>query len=108
MNTLTVKEKGIIWVPRLVYTNTEAKINTRNDDKTQIVAKRESAYMHSTEDVADNIFIFEGKDNPLTMTRVYDVEWICDYNMRWYPFDSQVSYFADTKTTLTMFLISAV
>ena len=90
MNTLTVKEKGIIWVPRLVYTNTEAKINTRNDDKTQIVAKRESAYTHSTEDVADNIFIFEGKDNPLTMTRVYDVEWICDYNMRWYPFDSQV------------------
>ena len=41
--------------------------------------------------IEDNIFIFEGKDNPLTMTRVYDVEWICDYNMRWYPFDSQVS-----------------
>ena len=90
MNTLTVYEKGIIWVPRLVFTNTEARNNTRLDQKAQIVAKRTAPYTHSKETVADNIFIFEGGENPLILSRVYDIPWICDYNMRWYPFDSQV------------------
>ena len=90
MNTLTKHEKSIIWVPQLVFANTEAKENTKNDGKSQIVASRESPYTYSEDSVKDNIFIFEGGENPIILSRVYDVEWICDYNMRWYPFDSQV------------------
>ena len=37
----------------------------------------------------DNIFIFNGAQNPLILSRVYHVDWICDYDMAWYPFDSQ-------------------
>ena len=48
--------------------------------------------------------MFEGSENPFVMSRVYDINWICEYDMRynfeqylilciiltsWYPFDTQ-------------------
>ena len=91
MNTLTTREKQSIWVPKLVFFNTKTKENTRNDDKSFTLARRDSTYKFSETDVKDNIYIFPGSDNPFVMSRSYDVEWICDYDMRWYPFDTQVS-----------------
>ena len=91
MNTLTQAEKGTIWVPKLVFTNTKKKDITQNDEKSFAVARRDSNFEYSSETVKYNIFIFDGKNNPFVMSRVYDVDWICDYDMRWYPFDSQVN-----------------
>ena len=91
MNTLTNKEKGTIWVPQLVFTNTEKKDITKNDDKSFAVTRRDTDFEYSDDSVKDNIFIFDGADNPFVMSRVYDVDWICDYDMRWYPFDTQVN-----------------
>ena len=34
----------------------------------------------------ENIFIFEGATSPLVLSRAYDVEWICEYDMRWWVF----------------------
>ena len=68
MNTLTKHEKSIIWVPQLVFFNTEEKENTKNDNKAQIIARRDSNYTRSEDSVQDNIFIFEGKENPLILT----------------------------------------
>ena len=39
MNTLTNTEKEGIWVPSLVFSNTEAKVNTVNDPKAFAVAR---------------------------------------------------------------------
>ena len=101
MNTLTTKEKQSIWVPKLVFFNTKTKENTQNDDKSFTLARRDSTYKFSETDVKDNIYIFPGSDNPFVMSRSYDVEWICDYDMRWYPFDTQVS----PSTQYQIFLI---
>ena len=65
--------------------------------------RRDAEYAHSDITVLDNIFIFEvglksllyfkldvkGEENPFILSRVYDVDWICEYNMAWYPFDTQ-------------------
>ena len=90
MNTLTSKDKGMIWVPKLVFTNTEKKDITQNDYKAFAVARRDSAFKYSDDSVKYNNFVFDGAKNPFVMSRVYDVDWICDYDMRWYPFDTQV------------------
>ena len=31
----------------------------------------------------------KGRENPFVLNRVYDVDWICEYDMAWYPFDTQ-------------------
>ena len=90
MNTLTTKEKQSIWVPKLVFTNTEKKESTQNDNKAFAVARRDDAFEYSDNSVKYNILEFDGATNPFLMSRVYDMDWICDYDMRWYPFDTQV------------------
>ena len=45
------------------------------------MADRASEFEYSDESVKNNIFVFEGSENPLIMSRVYDVEWICEYDM---------------------------
>ena len=37
-----------------------------------------------------NIYIYEGSENPLLITRVYSTKWLCSYDMLFYPFDTQV------------------
>ena len=90
LNTLTQAEKNKIWIPKLVFTNTKKRDNTKNDDSSFVVARRDSNFEYSSEEVMHNILIFDGEKNPFVVSRVYDVDWICDYDMRWYPFDTQV------------------
>ena len=90
LNTLKRQEKESIWVPKLVFSNTKQKEITKNDDKSFTVARRDSIYEYSGTDIKENILIFSGGNNPFVISRSYDIEWICDYDMRWYPFDTQV------------------
>ena len=39
MNTLTRSDKKEVWVPELVFSNTEKKLNTQNDDKSFAVVR---------------------------------------------------------------------
>ena len=34
-------------------------------------------------------YYFKGAENTITFSRIYDIGFICDYNMAWYPFDVQ-------------------
>ena len=34
-------------------------------------------------------YYFKGGENPITFSRIYDIEFICSYDMAWYPFDLQ-------------------
>ena len=40
-------------------------------------------------DILDNTHVFLGDDNPITLSRIYQFEFICKYQMAWYPFDTQ-------------------
>ena len=80
-----------------MYSNTEEKKTTLNDEKTFVIAERNSDFEYSDSTIKDNIYVFEGEyqkwteicqnyhlgsNNPLVMSRVYDVDWICEYDMR--------------------------
>ena len=43
----------------------------------------------SSQSFLDNIYIFEGSENPIQNQRIYEIEWICNYQIQWYPFDTQ-------------------
>ena len=38
--------------------------------------------------VAKNKLVFEGSENPLSVSRFYKTSFICDFDMAWYPFDT--------------------
>ena len=97
MNTLSAEEKSEIWVPSLefrykslsftlmndfyLHSNTEQKSITLNDDKAFALAEREGDFKYTDEKEKDNKYEFEGSQNKITLSRIYDTDWICDYHM---------------------------
>lgn len=75
-----------------ICSNTEQKHITVNDDRAFAVAERKGDFTYSTDEEKDNQYKFKGGQNEITMNRIYDEEWICDYHMGWYPFDTQTCH----------------
>ena len=44
-----------------MYSNTEEKKTTLNDEKTFVVAERSSEFEYSDSTIKDNIYVFEGE-----------------------------------------------
>ena len=57
---------------------------------------------------AKNVYIYKGQENTLKINRVYSTEWLCEYEMTNYPFDTQVKnyqkYRHPVNDTLKLFL----
>ena len=88
-NTLDQESKSRIWIPELEFYNTENKDSTINDEKAYITIKREGTFTLNRPQELKNTQIYSGKDNPMTISRVYSTDFICTFDMVWYPFDTQ-------------------
>ena len=71
MNSLSLDEQLSLWTPTIVFWNTKNQLRTLNDENTFASVKREQ------------------NGSTLSMCRVYSIQFFCDYDMAWYPFDQQ-------------------
>ena len=89
MNSLPLEEQLSLWSPTLVFWNTKKQLRTASDETTFASIKRAGNGSIISKEVNEDIEVFEGSENPITMSRVYSIQFYCDYDMRWYPFDQQ-------------------
>ena len=91
LNVLTEQEQSSIWTPTIILVNTKATEAVGQDKRslTRVIANEN--YTYSIADVTNlqNIFIFDGQENDIEMTRAVETDFICKYNMAMYPFDTQ-------------------
>ena len=96
LNALTALEVNHLWMPLVIYDNTDQKESTRLGEygngewKTRVTVTREGDFARSKVDVVDESEIFEGLENRLTMNQTYTWEFQCKYKLEHYPFDTQV------------------
>ena len=94
LNALTGDDIGQLWLPLVIYENTDQKESTRlgwiNEWKTSVSVVKEGIFKMSGLDEIDEAEIFEGAENTLTMTQTYTWEFQCQYMLQQYPFDTQV------------------
>ena len=88
-NTLSGVERGLIWVPTVTFLNTARQERSLRDNSSLVTVSREGGLERSGREEVDNIYIYAGAANPLTISRVYSTKWLCSYNMLYYPFDTQ-------------------
>ena len=43
-------------------------------------------------DMNEDIEVYSGAENDITISRVYSIQFYCEYQMAWYPFDQQVCH----------------
>ena len=90
-NTLVDTDINRLWIPNIVYRN-----NKDNDDtltaleKSRLKIKRMGNFSRSSLDILDEIEIFHGSENPISMTQSYTKPFKCKYELRYFPFDTQV------------------
>ena len=83
-NPLTPEEIDYLWVPELTFYNTENRLKTVVDKWTIMTIKGEG-----DPQALQNKRTFKGGENTITSSRFYNREFICNFNMQWYPFDTQ-------------------
>ena len=88
-NTLFIEESEAIWHPYLIYNNVrneeENVKRTGVQDIHRVIPIGEFKYV-----AVDNMHVFNGSENALTLTKERYIEWKCEYAYHWYPFDTQV------------------
>ena len=88
MNTFPPAEFEDIWYPLVIFDNIRSQEDWKATDVPDVLrAIPNENFKYSAE---DNMHIFKGSENALSLTREFNVEWNCDYAYHWYPFDSQV------------------
>ena len=92
MNSLSLDEQLILWTPTILFWNTKDQIRTKNDKNTFASIKREGQGSIIGKESKEDIEVFSGSDNGITISRVYSIKFFCEYQMAWYPFDQQTCH----------------
>ena len=97
LNALTNEDIKKLWLPLILYDNTDQKVVTRLGEygngewMTMVTVTRDQkSFTRSEVDEVDEAEIFEGSQNRLTMNQTYTWEFQCQYELQRYPFDTQV------------------
>ena len=91
-NALSLEEHNKLWIPYLVFENTENNEATEGTKDTELTLVREGNFVRSDNEVPEEINIFEGQFNRITFEQVYTKTFKCTYQLQLYPFDTQVKY----------------
>ena len=89
LNSLSLEEQLVLWTPTIVFWNTEKQLKTVNDENSAAVIRRSGKGSIIDREVNEDIEVFSGEENNITMSRVYSIQFFCEYQMQWYPFDQQ-------------------
>ena len=81
-NLLSRDEIQNLWIPFVVFSNTENNEFTKGDDDTEVTVSMEGNYTEAGLDVLEEVNIFEGKENRITFQQVYSKTFKCEYELQ--------------------------
>ena len=94
LNTLSQDEINLLWLPLVVYLNTDQQETTRlgwvTEWSTFVNVKREGNFTRNGYEMLHETYYFKGDENTLIMTQSYTHDVQCVYQLHRYPFDTQV------------------
>ena len=88
-NMMANDERYQIWSPPALFENTKKSERIVNDELASASIERMGDFEVIGSEVLDNTHVFLGEQNPITLSRIFQYEFICIYQMAWYPFDTQ-------------------
>ena len=89
-NDLSTEEAESIWYPSVFINNIEDSEKVKATDienHARVIPDQNFSYTYK-----DNRHFFKGSENKLTLTKQWTVEFVCHYELHWYPFDTQVIF----------------
>ena len=91
LNMLSDEELNDLWIPFIIFRNTDDdEAVTIGNVKSEASIKRESQFQRSPDEIADEMELFDGRDNKITLNQTYSKKFHCTYLLHYFPFDTQV------------------
>ena len=94
LNILTQDRVDQLWLPELIYKNTDQQESTRLgmiwEWRTSVFVNKRGKFTRDHLSI-DETEVFSGTENNLIMKQAYTHEFQCVYNLNFYPFDTQAS-----------------
>ena len=92
LNALSREEIDSLWLPLVVYLNTDQQETTRLgvdwEWSTFVNVQREGEPTRAGYEVLDETYLFKGDENSLVMRQSYTHDFQCVYRLQKYPFDN--------------------
>ena len=91
LNVLSSEELSQIWIPFIIFKNTDLnEVITLDVFDSTVYVNREGDFTRADISSVDEVEIFEGRENRITMVQTYSKKFHCTYLLHNYPFDTQV------------------
>ena len=79
-----------LWVPTVIFKNTEHNFATSVDENSMILVKKEGNMSLSSIQEVEEIAYFSGSENPLIYSKNFYHRFQCLFDLNYYPFDTQL------------------
>ena len=105
-NLLRQDEVRMLWLPLVIYWNTDQEETTRLGEpwewKTELLVQREGNFTRNSMTDIDEAEIFQGAENSLRMEQTYTHAFQCVFKLSEYPFDTQVGLYTSGWQKLSL------
>ena len=90
-NTLENEDISKIWIPKLIYRNNRDNAHTRSSlAESSVFIRRDGDFTRTGLEIIEETEVFQGKENSIEMTQSYTKDFQCNYQLQYFPFDTQV------------------
>ena len=89
-NIISMEDGNEMWIPPLVFNNTNDNTKVQNNEDANIVIRRLG--MHTVAPILElnENYVYSGAENNIVLNMGYVVKQGCNFKLEKYPFDSQV------------------
>ena len=92
LNLISPKEAANIWFPKVNFLNmASSEDSSEFKQNEQYNLERNPGNQFDPIDVTtvDNAYVYSGKENKHFISKEFTTLWLCQFDMKWYPFDTQ-------------------
>ena len=92
LNIIDPEDRRLLWKPWTLFNNIADRSKYAQTDREQewkVIPKPNNSFVHADNSFLHNTYLFDGASNMISYEIAFTIEWLCDFHMNWYPFDTQ-------------------
>ena len=92
-NIIVPDDGDLLWKPWTTFYNIKDRnsyATTDTEPEWRVIPNPKNKFVLADKSFLHNTYLFDGASNMIHYETALTVEWICDFNMEWYPFDTQI------------------
>ena len=92
LNLISPKEAASIWFPSVNFLNmasSEDSTEFKQNEQYNIERNPQNEFDPIAVTTVDNAYVYSGKENKHFISKEFTTLWLCQFDMKWYPFDTQ-------------------